>query len=126
MGDTEPQAASNGASSGSGAGSTSVTEAEAALYDRQIRLWGVEAQSRLRHAHIAIHTLTGLACEVVKNIVLAGVGAVTIVDSENVASHDLGAGFFFRQDDVGRPVSCASSLTEQVRRQRLTRGTASQ
>ena len=27
--------------------SSAITEAEAALYDRQIRLWGLEAQKRL-------------------------------------------------------------------------------
>lgn len=45
--------------------------------------------------------LKGLATEAIKNIVLAGIGKLIILDSENVAEEDLGAGFFFRDDDIG-------------------------
>ena len=58
---------------------TGVTEDEAALYDRQIRLWGLEAQNHMRQAHVAVVSFTGVAEEIVKNIVLAGIGALTIV-----------------------------------------------
>ncbi|KAK7854582.1 sumo-activating enzyme subunit 1a [Quercus suber] len=47
-----------------------LTEQETALYDRQIRVWGADAQRRLSKSHI-------LFC---KNIVLAGVGSLTLVD----------------------------------------------
>lgn len=79
-----------------------ITEAEAALYDRQIRLWGLEAQQRMRNATILMITIRGLATEVVKNIVLAGVGKLIIADNEDVKEEDLGTGFFFRDEDVGR------------------------
>lgn len=80
-----------------------VTEEEAALYDRQIRLWGLEAQNKMRSAHVVLVGFSSVATEIVKNIVLAGVGAVTIVDAGAVREEDLGAGFFFRADDVGKP-----------------------
>ena len=42
---------------------TGVTEDEAALYDRQIRLWGLEAQNHMRQAHVAVVSFTGVAEE---------------------------------------------------------------
>lgn len=52
-----------------------LTGEEAALYDRQIRLWGLEAQRKLASAHVL---LAGTSCsllghELAKNIVLSGV-----------------------------------------------------
>ncbi|KAK0532652.1 E1 ubiquitin-activating protein aos1 [Tilletia horrida] len=79
-----------------------VSEDEAALYDRQIRLWGLDAQNRMRQAHILIYHLGGIATETIKNIVLSGVGQLSILDDEDVQMSDLGAGFFFREEDVGK------------------------
>ena len=74
---------------------------EAALYDRQIRLWGLEAQNRMRSAHVLLVGLTGVATEVIKNIVLAGIGSLTILDAGVVREEELSASFFFRDTDVG-------------------------
>ncbi|KDE04732.1 hypothetical protein MVLG_04871 [Microbotryum lychnidis-dioicae p1A1 Lamole] len=79
-----------------------ITEDEAALYDRQLRLWGVEAQNRMRQAKVLIVNFRSLAAEIAKNIVLAGVGQVTLLDEQNVHEQDLGANFFLREDDVGQ------------------------
>lgn len=79
-----------------------ITEDEAAVYDRQIRLWGLEAQQRMRNATILVVKLRGVATETIKNIVLAGIGRLVIVDGEDVTEEDLGAGFFFRDEDVGK------------------------
>lgn len=78
-----------------------ITEDEAAVYDRQIRLWGLEAQQRMRNATILVVRVRGTATEAIKNIVLAGIGKLVLVDSDDVAEEDLGAGFFFRDEDVG-------------------------
>ncbi|CAL1712549.1 unnamed protein product [Somion occarium] len=79
-----------------------ITEDEAAVYDRQIRLWGLEAQQKMRNATILVFRLKGVATEAIKNIVLAGIGKLVVIDSEDVAEEDLGANFFFRQEDVGK------------------------
>ncbi|PLW10827.1 hypothetical protein PCANC_09062 [Puccinia coronata f. sp. avenae] len=79
-----------------------IDEEEAALYDRQIRLWGVEAQNRMRRSSVLIINLRGIATEACKNIVLAGVGSITILDPDKVLPEDLGAGFFFREEDIGQ------------------------
>ncbi|TFK52196.1 hypothetical protein OE88DRAFT_1718218 [Heliocybe sulcata] len=76
-----------------------ITEDEAALYDRQIRLWGLEAQQRMRNAAILMVNLKGAATETIKNIVLAGVGKLVVADGEEVKEEDLGAGFLFRDED---------------------------
>lgn len=76
---------------------------EAALYDRQIRLWGLEAQNRMRSAHVLLVGLSSVATEVIKNIVLAGIGSLTILDAGTVQEQDLSASFFFRETDVGAP-----------------------
>lgn len=92
-----------------------ITEDEAALYDRQIRLWGLEAQRRMRNATILVANLRGVATETVKNIVLSGIGKLIIWDCEDVAAEDLGVGFFFRDEDVGKKrVEAAKSRIESL------------
>jgi ubiquitin-like 1-activating enzyme E1 A len=60
--------------------------------------------SRMRNATILVITLKGVATETIKNIVLAGIGKLVVADPENVSPEDLGAGFFFRDEDVGMKV----------------------
>ncbi|KAI8928835.1 hypothetical protein BC831DRAFT_446751 [Entophlyctis helioformis] len=79
-----------------------LTVEEAKLYDRQIRLWGMEAQQRMRTSRILVAGCTGLANEVLKNIVLAGVGSITVLDAGTVVPRDLGSQFFLRDSDVGK------------------------
>jgi ubiquitin-like 1-activating enzyme E1 A len=67
---------------------------------------GFVAMNRMRNATILVLRLKGVATEAIKNIVLAGIGKLIVVDSEDVSAQDLGAGFFFRDDDVGKKV-CA-------------------
>lgn len=55
----------------------------------------------MRNATICLVHLKGVATEVIKNIVLAGIGRLIVVDSADVHANDLGAGFFFREDDIG-------------------------
>ncbi|KAF9173730.1 SUMO-activating enzyme subunit 1 [Mortierella sp. AD010] len=90
-----------------------ITEDEAALYDRQIRLWGLEAQHRMRNASILIAGMRALSNEVCKNIILAGVGSITLLEHEDVTEEDLGAQFLLRQEDVGR--NRAEAAAEKAR-----------
>ena len=50
-------------------------------------------------------TVRGLAAEIAKNIVLAGIGNLTLLDDALVEEEDLGADFFLREDDIGKFVS---------------------
>ncbi len=53
---------------------------------------------------ILVVRLRGVATEAIKNMVLAGIGKLIVVDSESVVEEDLGCGFFFRDEDVGQKV----------------------
>ncbi|KAL6708210.1 E1 ubiquitin-activating protein aos1 [Coniothyrium glycines] len=75
---------------------------EIALYDRQIRLWGVQAQEKIRTANILLVNIKAFANEVAKNLVLAGIGSITLADHEVVTEEDLGAQFLISEDDVGK------------------------
>ena len=57
-----------------------LTKEDEALYDRQIRLWGVAAQQRIRQSTVVVAGhFTGVAQELVKNLVLKGVGRVLLL-----------------------------------------------
>lgn len=81
--------------------SSTLSENEAVQYDRQIRLWGVDAQQRLRKTRILVVGATGLAAELCKNIVLAGIGTLTLMDDQLVSVADLSAQFFLGSSDLG-------------------------
>lgn len=74
---------------------------EIALYDRQIRILGFQVQERLRSANVLLIGLKALGTEIAKNLVLAGVGTLTILDGDAVTEEDLGSQFFLTQDHVG-------------------------
>lgn len=48
--------------------------------------------------------LRALSNEVCKNLALAGIGSITILDHEIVTEEDLGAQFFLSDSDIGKNV----------------------
>ena len=76
-------------------------------YDRQLRLWGADGQKALASAHVLCLGSSAVATEVLKNLVLPGVGAFTVVDDANVNSEDLSGNFFLEISDLGRPRAAA-------------------
>lgn len=102
-GTTANGAVINGAAEGTFAPGLSADEM--ALYDRQIRLWGAQAQEKIRSANILLVSLRALGTEIAKNLTLAGIRSLTIVDDVPVTEEDLGAQFFLREGDIGQPVS---------------------
>nr|KMM66977.1 SUMO1 activating enzyme subunit 1 [Coccidioides posadasii RMSCC 3488] len=82
--------------------SSKISADEIALYDRQIRLWGVKAQEKIRTAKILLVSLKALGNEIAKNLVLAGIGSLTLLDNETVREEDLGAQFFISEDNIGQ------------------------
>ncbi|KAG5366003.1 DNA damage tolerance protein [Yarrowia sp. B02] len=75
---------------------------EVALYDRQIRLWGMESQARMRNSKILLINVGAVANEIVKDLVLAGIGSLTIVDAHETSEGDFGAQFFVQEGDEGK------------------------
>ena len=81
---------SNGASAEATEANSGLSADDFALYDRQIRLWGAQAQERIRNAHILLVSLRALGTEIEKKLTLAGISSLTIVDDELVTEEDLG------------------------------------
>eukprot|EP00527_Entomoneis_sp_CCMP2396_P007809 CAMPEP_0198143626 /NCGR_PEP_ID=MMETSP1443-20131203/8577_1 /TAXON_ID=186043 /ORGANISM="Entomoneis sp., Strain CCMP2396" /LENGTH=346 /DNA_ID=CAMNT_0043806889 /DNA_START=51 /DNA_END=1091 /DNA_ORIENTATION=- len=52
---------------------TATTRSESDVYDRQIRLWGAEAQAKMSQAKVLYINITGVSSEILKNLVLAGI-----------------------------------------------------
>ncbi|KAI7905522.1 uncharacterized protein BX663DRAFT_500033 [Cokeromyces recurvatus] len=91
---------------------TEISKDEAAIYDRQIRLWGFDAQQRIGKADILIAGMRALSDEVCKNLALAGVASITLLDHETVTEYDLGAQFFLTEANIGqnKAQAAASSI----------------
>ena len=81
-----------------------LTHGEAALYDRQLRLWGVDAQKRLKNSRVIIVGATPLTGEVAKNLILAGVNRVMIIEHEEVNQNDVSSSFFASENLLGKNV----------------------
>ncbi|WMV35484.1 hypothetical protein MTR67_028869 [Solanum verrucosum] len=122
-----------------------LTEQETAIYDRQIRVWGVDAQRRLwvvplplrngsgaghggggvgqgkalmglSKSHIFVSGLKGTVIEFCKNIVLAGVGSLTLNDDRLVTEELLSANFLVPPDEnVTRGKSLAELCCESLK-----------
>uniref|UniRef100_A0A0N4ZXF7 NEDD8-activating enzyme E1 regulatory subunit n=1 Tax=Parastrongyloides trichosuri TaxID=131310 RepID=A0A0N4ZXF7_PARTI len=70
-------------------------------YDRQIRLWGEEGQEALNYASVHIVGSDGLAFEILKSLVLAGINEFTIIDNATVIQRDVDTNFFIYPTDIG-------------------------
>lgn len=72
-------------------------------YDRQLRLWASTGQSNLEHSHICLVNATATGSEILKNLILPGVGLFTIVDSSVVSEVDISGNFFLTNKSLGEP-----------------------
>lgn len=63
-------------------------------YDRQLRLWAATGQAALESAHLLVLSSTATGTSILKNLVLPGVGAFTILDDAIVTPADAGNNFF--------------------------------
>jgi len=81
---------------------TKVDKDKIEKYDRQLRLWGAHGQNALEHAHICLLHANATGTEILKNLVLPGIGSFTIIDANKVEAKDLGNNFFVDVDHVGK------------------------
>ncbi|CAM4543411.1 unnamed protein product [Lepidochelys olivacea] len=79
-------------------------------YDRQLRLWGDHGQEALEAAHVCMINATATGTEILKNLVLPGIGSFTIVDGNQVTGEDVGNNFFLQRSNIGQ--NRAQSATE--------------
>lgn len=78
---------------------------EAELYDRQIRLWGIESQERLRAANVLLINIRGVGSEIAKNILLSGVNSLTILDDGTVTEEEQVKNFLLPSDSKGQKIA---------------------
>lgn len=64
----------------------------------------MRAQEKLRSANVLLVTVRALGNEIAKNLVLAGIGSLTIADHENVTEADLGSQFLLATPSAGEVV----------------------
>jgi ubiquitin-activating enzyme E1 len=79
------------------------------LYSRQLYVMGFEAQRRLGAADVLLYGMNGLGAETAKNIILAGVRRVDLLDDRPVTYADLSSHFYCTEADVGRPRAVVSA-----------------
>ncbi len=92
----------------------SISEADAKLYDRQIRLWGAASQQKIFEGRVLAIGVCGVMAETLKNLALAGVGRLEVVDDGIVSVNDVGSNLLFGRESVGlnRALACRERLQE--------------
>lgn len=75
-------------------------EIDDSLYSRQRYVLGDSAMHQMAQSSVFLSGMGGLGIEIAKNIVLAGVKAVTLHDIKQCETWDLGSNFFIRKEDV--------------------------
>lgn len=93
----------------------SLSEKERERYDRQmiIQGFGEEGQLELKNSHVTLVGLGGLGSPISIYLVAAGVGHLTIIDSEKVELSNLNRQVLHWDKDIGRPK--AESAIEKLR-----------
>lgn len=74
-------------------------------YDRQLRLWETSGQQKLEDSHVCLINATSTGSELLKNLVLPGIGQFTIISDDVVSQDSLSGHFFLDEDDLGKPAS---------------------
>ncbi|XP_075463762.1 ubiquitin-like modifier-activating enzyme 6 [Ascaphus truei] len=91
-------------------------EIDDSLYSRQRYVLGDTAMQKMAQSHVFLSGMGGLGVEIAKNIVLAGIKALTIHDTRHCETWDLGTNFFIREEDVkakkNRAESCLRHIAE--------------
>ncbi|KAH3672721.1 hypothetical protein WICMUC_004127 [Wickerhamomyces mucosus] len=80
--------------------SSELSADELALYDRQLRVWGAEGQNRIKNASVLLINFNGVGTEIVKNLVLSGIGSLEIWDQAKVKESDFNSQFFLTEEDL--------------------------
>ncbi|KFD55770.1 ThiF family protein [Trichuris suis] len=86
----------------------SLTKQEAVLYDRQIRIWGFKGQSRIMKSDVLLVGLGALGAESAKNLLLAGIRRLTLLDTSIVTEDDVNQSILLTQESIGKQRGAAS------------------
>ncbi|KAL5726809.1 NEDD8-activating enzyme E1 regulatory subunit axr1 [Ranunculus cassubicifolius] len=84
-------------------------------YDRQLRIWGEQGQGALETASICLLNCGPTGSEALKNLVLGGIGSITVVDESKVDEGDLGNNFMLDESSIGKSkANCVSAFLQEL------------
>ena len=78
-----------------------ISEGGLPQFERQLMTFGIETMAKLMNMEVLVSGLRGVGIEAAKNLILLGVGSITIHDNAVVQVQDLGSNFYLSQEDVG-------------------------
>ncbi|PVU99554.1 hypothetical protein BB559_000618, partial [Furculomyces boomerangus] len=84
---------------------TEISNEQVSRYDRQIRLWGFDGQQRMLKSKILVIGVNPLTMEMSKNLVLGGIGQLSIMDDGIVNSSDTHNLYILGEEHVGEKKS---------------------
>jgi molybdopterin/thiamine biosynthesis adenylyltransferase len=82
------------------------------LWSRQLIMWGIKGQKRIRDSTVFIAGAGALGNEVTKNLAMLGIKRLIIIDNDIVELSNINRMIFFEREDVGR--SKAKVLAEKI------------
>ncbi|PIA57858.1 hypothetical protein AQUCO_00500049v1 [Aquilegia coerulea] len=84
-------------------------------YDRQLRIWGEQGQAALEKASICLLSCGPTGSETLKNLVLGGVGSITVIDGSQVEEGDLGNNFMLDESSLGQSkAKCVCAFLQEL------------
>ncbi|XP_057955704.1 NEDD8-activating enzyme E1 regulatory subunit AXR1-like [Malania oleifera] len=84
-------------------------------YDRQLRIWGEQGQEALEKASICLLNCGPTGSETLKNLVLGGIGSITVIDGSKVEVGDLGNNFMLDETSVGQSkAKCVCAFLQEL------------
>ncbi|XP_007890173.1 ubiquitin-like modifier-activating enzyme 6 isoform X2 [Callorhinchus milii] len=89
-------------------------EIDDSLYSRQRYVLGDNAMHQMAQSHVFLSGIGGLGVEIAKNIILAGIKAVTIQDTVISQTWNLGTAFFIDEEDVANQRNRAKATISRL------------
>ncbi|CAF0884359.1 unnamed protein product [Brachionus calyciflorus] len=77
-----------------------MNEIDQDLYSRQIYVLGNQAMVKLTKANVLLNSVGSLGVEIAKNLILAGIGSLSIIETKQCSISDLSSQFFINQNHV--------------------------
>jgi hypothetical protein len=94
---------------------TDLSTHESAIYDRQIRLWGSNAQLRIKQGHVLVVGVSSTTAEICKNTALAGANLI-IVDDRPITPENVNFLISLEVDSSRWPSLTAGQATVEAAR----------
>lgn len=84
-------------------------------YDRQLRIWGEQGQAALEKASVCLLNCGPTGSETLKNLVLGGIGSITVVDGSKVEVGDLGNNFMVDETSLSESkAKCVCAFLQEL------------